>query len=528
MKFGIKLPYDIFCNEKSKASHLLCEAFGNADTLLDFLSKQIDVIELGVVEHTVNPLILKEAASICKRYGLSVTIHGSMSDINTADEFFAPYTMLFSSGMQALYNITVHPFSNPESTKALLSSICKYIDEMNYPVRITLENQRFTNENFRHTLCRDVADIVKSINHPKLYTCFDFGHQLSNVRKNGVAFDIADDAFFSVVRHTHIHSFFEGVTHFPLSCGETALEYNLTKLMQHKYDGALLLELAPARYCDRFDIKASILSSISILKSAAYQVERKIMAVEEYESRYVYHMNNVNRSLQKIRCGLGVLSPAMYILKMGNTKLAVDPSLWDLPVDNEGRNSLMKILRECDAVIVTHTHGDHFDCDILDNLSIPCFIPDFISYNRNNLTFTNDGYEATVGDVHLTFFESAHSLSDSIVPEYGFCIDFDGKNYVFPADVRDYNKLHRVFPDTEAVILHLWLGRANALNLHDNEYLEAFCRFAKSFGAKKVYLSHMFDIRREIEDMWSEIHSEPVRKRINNCNIIKCGDLIEL
>ena len=528
MRFGIKLSFADFC-EQSMGKTMFGEQFGEMNNFLDCLSNEFDVVELSAIYKDTNPETLKTAAAMCHKHGLSVTIHGAIDGISGGEEFFAPYLLLFETGIQPVYNITVHPLKNPEETERILRSVCEHIDKNNYPVRITLENQRYADESFKNTLCKDVAGVVKNINHKSLYTCFDFGHKHSNILKYGETFDVVEDDFLVLVRHTHIHSVYEGGTHFPLTCGEAALEGNIVGLLKYGYDEVLLLELLPGRYSDKFDIKESVFDSVSVLKTALAQVERKLEACAKYESGYADSVASVRNCL-KDGNGLGVLGPSSYIIKLGNTKIAVDISLWNLPVDNEGRKALLELLSECDALIITHKHADHFDREIINNIptEIPCFIPDFIDCDRENVIKTRDGYEAVLKDINLTFFESAHGADGNIVPEYGFCIGFEGKNYLFPTDVRDYKEEHRVFENTEVLIAHLWLGRANALNIHNNSYVNDFSAFARSFGAKRVYLSHMFDVRREIEDMWTDIHSDLVKEIIDNVNVIKTGDWIKL
>ena len=100
---------------------------------------------------------------------------------------------------------------------------------------------------------------------------------------------------------------------------------------------------------------------------------------------------------------------------------------------------------------------------------------------------------------------------------------------MFSADVRNYDiSSHPVFPNTKALIVHLWLGRENALNLYNNAYMEDFCRFANSYHAKKVFVSHMFDVRRKINDMWTDIHYDAVKHSLGESGYIKLGDWIQL
>ena len=228
-------------------------------------------------------------------------------------------------------------------------------------------------------------------------------------------------------------------------------------------------------------------------------------------------------------CGLGVIGPAMYIAKFGNTKLAIDPSFWDFPISDADKKAVLAVITECDGVIVTHNHADHYDAELLDEIpmQIPVFVPDFTDYKRENVINTTDGFSVNIKDVRIEFFESAHSLGTNIVPEYGFTVSHNGKNYVFPADVRDYEKPHKNFCDVEVLVAHLWLGKMNALNIYNNEYADLFCDFVNSFGAKRILIGHLFDIRRTILDMWSSVHCDIIKDKIPDLIMLRTGDFIE-
>lgn len=526
MKYGMKIPAEIFCVNIEGSANRICDAFGGKHNLLSFLNDEVDYVELGVITCNWNAKDVKNAVAECIKYGLSVTIHGTLNGATSPEEFFSPYTELFLSGFQEKYNITVHPFQSYEKTVDFLKEICCFADEKAYPVQITLENQRFSDDSKKENLCRHVADMVEAVGSSILYNCFDFGHHLFNVKKYGEDFDRAENKFLTQVKHTHIHSLYEGGTHFPLSCGEVMLEKNLTELILCGYDGVFLLELDVNKWDN---IKENIVASIGILKAAVCQVQRKLEASFEYKENFSDNIHYVAKRIEKADCGLGIMGPAMYIAKFGDTKLAIDPSFWELPIKDVDKKDVLAVISECDGVIVTHNHSDHYDAELLDEIpmQIPIFVPDFIDYKRENVINTTDGFSMNIKGVCVEFFESAHSLGTNIVPEYGFSVNYNGKNYVFPADVRDYEKPHPDFFDVEVLVAHLWLGKENALNLYDNPYMDLFCNFVNGFGTKRVLLGHILDFRRTVKDMWSEIHYKAIKGKIPESRILKLGDFVE-
>ncbi len=526
MRIGIKLFFDMFSDNISEKSQKQCDAFGGRDEYFRYISENCDSVEISPVRATADPELVLSAAKIVKNLGLHFTIHGVLGHESA---FFDPYKLLFESGLQPFYNITVHPYADMEETKETLTNICRIAEANNYPVRITLENQRYSSEDKLHNLCRDVARVVGEIGSPYLYNCFDFGHHMSNVIKQGEDFDEVTEQFLSQVRQTHIHSHDCNSTHFPLYCGKVRLEKNISDLMRHGDDEVHMIELDHNRYDGKYDLRKAVEGSIETLKIAKYQLEEKFKEADIYRNNYKEAVENAVEFLAGDKDGLAVFAPSAYILKLGGVKIAVDPALCTLPVQKKDVKLLADIVSGCDAVIVTHNHADHFDPELLDMLpdSIPIYMPSFLKSDKKSAVYVNDGDVVRIGETETEFFESAHSAGENIVPEYGFAVKYNGKHYVFPTDVRDYKKEHKVFSDTEMLIAHLWLGRRKALMLSDNVYIDEFAEFVNSFNAKKVVIGHLYDIHREIDDMWTDTHFDAVKDRIGNCEKAVLGDFIE-
>jgi hypothetical protein len=356
---------------------------------------------------------------------------------------------------------------------------------------------------------------------PNLGVCFDFGHSLSNERKFGC--DEPRDSFYDTVRHTHVHSLGKR-THFPLGCGEALLERNIGALIEHGFDGILSLELSAERFVELYDAREAFVSSVAILKRAAAQAERKKAAVALYKEDYGLHLREMKESFENASCLVGWLGPAAYVIRMGDVRIAVDVCVWDLPIPESEKREVLDWISTFDLVIVTHAHGDHYDrtlvCALPDRVKL--LIPDFMETDMPNIVKTSDGFTYEEKNIKISFFKSAHVS----VPEYGFAIHFRGENYVFPTDVRDYDAPHPVFDNTRALFAHLWLGKANALRLA-GDVPQKFCAFVKSFGAEVTYLAHLFDIRRTIDDMWTDVHFDAIKEHLTNAHPVTVGDMVE-
>ena len=528
MKIGCSLPYDIFSDDMKEISKKICDCFGGKEKLLETLAKELDTVELRAVRNGASEDDVYKAVSMCRKYGLGVTIHGDIRGAGSAEEFFAPYLKLFKSDFQEFYNITVHTLHYKEETAEFLEKACVYAIEKNYPVRITLENERLKNEFSVNGICTAVDEIVKKVNSPILFTCFDFGHQLSNIRKFGEDEDVVPDDFLSMARHTHIHSLTDGTTHYPITVGETLLDKNLKDLINRGYGEVLNLELEAQRFDDKVDIKDAFLNSIATLKAAVYQVKVTTENIPEFTVNYEKNQNRVMGNLEKSSFGIGLIGPAAYVIKLGDKKIAVDISMRKLP-GNEGSTTLIKeFLKDFDAMIVTHKHYDHYDEELLSSLpeTVMGYIPDFIETEIKNKVTTFSGFKTKIGDAEIEFFESHHSRVTNIVPEYGFAIKYNGGTYVFPTDVRTYTNEYPKFENVKVLFAHLWFFQA--LNLYDNPYIEQFEDFVKRFGAEKVCIAHLNDVRRPIDQMWSDMHFDTVKGNLNNAQMFALGDWIEL
>ncbi len=522
-KIGCSIRFSTFTSEPKQGAINLYNAFGGKEKLLEFLGKNVDAVELRMVDSSTSPLDLLNAVELIKSYGITATIHGTLAPV---EAFFLPYKKLFSSNVQNFYNIIVHPTQDRIETVKNLKDICQEIEKNNYPVRITLENQRKKTEDYFGT-CADVTDIVTEISSPHLFTCFDFGHQISNERKYDT--DFLQDDFLRLVKHTHIHSIYEGRTHFPLNHGETLLERNITCLIEKGFDGVFSLELSSERYENDFNVKDALVSSINILKTAVSQVILKNKMINFYKNDYLTQLEKLKLDFEKSKNCVALIGHSCYLIKFENTLLAVDLSPTVLPLGDKEKTFVLEWLKDFDGYITTHAHIDHYDPNFYPLIpkNLIKYLPDFIDSHEENPVKTFDGARFLVKDIELCFFESGHTGAGKMVREYGFYIEYNGEKYLFPCDVRNYDFAYPKFDNVRALFCHLWFGRGQALINTPNEYALKFCDFVKQFNAKENFVAHLYDLHRPIEEMWSELHVDIIKPLLPNVKEFLVGDLIE-
>ncbi|MBQ9965052.1 MAG: MBL fold metallo-hydrolase [Clostridia bacterium] len=520
---GAAIPFGLFEAPIPPKAEALRLGFGDVDAVLSSYAQQLQCVELRTVRAHSDPRLVAHAVKQLRERGLTVTIHGTLDEV---DAFFAPYAELLTLDWQPLYNVTVHPAASHDETVRLLHAICSQIEQNGYPFFITLENQRIT-EKKPFGLCEEIAEVVNQVDSEHLGICFDFGHQLSNTNK-----EIADpvtDRFLSQVRHTHIHSYYEGRTHFPLDHGTTALDQNLMALAAHQFDGVLSLELSAERYAEQIPIRESFEHSVMILKTAATLTENKAHAITFYQNEYLAAMRAAKQQFDEAENAVTLVGPSAYVMKFGDTRIAVDIAPNVLSLGEDEQAFLADWINGFDAYILSHAHKDHYDPAFLSKLSphIVTLVPDFMVSETPQAVHTTPGFERTFGDVTVTVFESGHKHGIAGVQEYGFSIRYRGETYVFPCDVRNFTFPFPAFENVRYLFAHLWLGKANALNLYDNPTIDAFCTFLKQFKFKDCYLAHLEDIHRPLNDMWSAVHVQAVTQKLPNVRPFSVGDVLK-
>lgn len=241
-----------------------------------------------------------------------------------------------------------------------------------------------------------------------------------------------------------------------------------------------------------------------------------------YEKQFFQKIKQMKAAFSDGKDRIALLTHAGYLLQLGGTRIAVDIAPKWFPLTEESKQALDGLIGTCDGVLLTHDHGDHYDKEWLESLSVPVYVPDFLEVAGAKPVA--NGEDLKIGNMLLHFFASAHVT----VPEYGFYAEGSGKRLYFPADVRDYTHNFPWFGKIDAVFTHLWLGKDMALKRRYNETIADYCNFAKSFGADKIFIAHLCDPSRNDENMWSDVHFRWVRKHLPEGVCFRAGDTIGL
>ena len=223
---------------------------------------------------------------------------------------------------------------------------------------------------------------------------------------------------------------------------------------------------------------------------------------------------------------LWVTYSANYLLNTGGFRWAIDPYSLFTRVGGGEQPDFAFDLADLKLVVLTHAHNDHLDLNLIktiQHLDIQWVIPRFMLDKIKQIADIEDskiivpepGKVIDIERMKLTPFEGLHFRGDSGVAELGYLVEFGIKRWLFPGDTRsyDFEKLPD-FGKLDAVIAHLWLGKAEAMKQKPSLIIE-FCSFFPKFQTSKIVVTHLREYGREEEDFWDLHHFQMVKTKIH-------------
>ncbi len=219
---------------------------------------------------------------------------------------------------------------------------------------------------------------------------------------------------------------------------------------------------------------------------------------------------------------------ANYLLRTGGIRWAIDPVFmnWRVPETPPGDHA--SFAEKLEFVLLTHNHADHLDLDLLRTLRnhpITWVVPEAMEavvvgkggISKDRIIYPVPMKTMVINGIRVTPFESLHweppppgKIEPHGVPEIGYLIEFKGKRWLFPGDIRDYRaKLLPKFGEIDVLFAHLWLGRKSAL-FENPPFVREFCQFCADLEPKKVILAHLDEYGRPADNLWDDHHAELV------------------
>lgn len=204
---------------------------------------------------------------------------------------------------------------------------------------------------------------------------------------------------------------------------------------------------------------------------------------------------------------------ANYLFKTDNVIWAVDPA---------HREYEIPVLPGVEFVLLTHAHDDHYQPRTLMKLAQAgsrILAPDFLPHIGEipGVEYVAPGDTVQIGPLQIRVLPAHHYDEGTTigVPEVSYWVQSSRLSIALPADVRDYTV---PFPMQRPnwLFAHVWLGRANALNLPCEPWLSKAARFFDDIRAGHIVLAHLNDATRIPEDRWTDVHADLMRAYLPN------------
>ncbi|MBQ8606499.1 MAG: MBL fold metallo-hydrolase [Clostridia bacterium] len=216
---------------------------------------------------------------------------------------------------------------------------------------------------------------------------------------------------------------------------------------------------------------------------------------------------------------LWLAGPSSYVFSLNGTKFAVDLQIRRESDLEALRDSLDSDLSDISFVLITHQHGDHMCVPLINALKdadIKWFIPegtraDYMErsgLSEDKIVRTKPGGKYNVNGIEINAFFTPHAVGEQPFLQCGYRISDGKKNVIIPGDIRDYDYCD--YPKSSNIDLcvsHLWAGKDSMTPDKYMPMLEKFCKTSASFGAKRYFLCHLYEIGREESSLWRYVHA---------------------
>ena len=246
-----------------------------------------------------------------------------------------------------------------------------------------------------------------------------------------------------------------------------------------------------------------------------------------------------------------LLYSANYLFRTAGVRWALDPlrlrqRLLEAPLMDARRD-----LEELSLALLTHRHIDHLDLGLVGELSelpIRWVVPeDLLELVRqagladNRIIVPRPLEALEIDGLRITPFDGLHWADAPElpqgrrgVPSMGYCVEWDGKRWLFPGDVRTLSAERLpALGRLDGAFVHLWLGKRMAL-VETPPRLEEFCRFCAGINTPRLILTHLWEVGRTAEECWTDRHAEMVRQRLGEIapgievRVAKIGEAVDL
>lgn len=207
-----------------------------------------------------------------------------------------------------------------------------------------------------------------------------------------------------------------------------------------------------------------------------------------------------------------------YIFRTGGVLWAVDPYFGAGDVLKNNGEKIREFYTKVKFILISHNHRDHFDpqfARLIGDLDVQWIIPEFMEkqgedWGIKDVLFVNMADNISKGEITIDILQGRHWDRDN--PNTGtdalcYFVKTPKGSIFLPGDIRDYTIGKIKLPQRPDVIIsHVWLGRGNALTGNWDDYADEFSRFIGEFNPGSIYLTHLYETKRPLQDMWTHTH----------------------
>jgi len=216
---------------------------------------------------------------------------------------------------------------------------------------------------------------------------------------------------------------------------------------------------------------------------------------------------------------------ANYLFATGELRWALDPYALSTRLPGAPAPDFAADLAGLSLVVLTHAHNDHFDPHLIRGVRhlplrwvIPAAMLETVQSAADlpaeRICVPENGTPLRFEGLTLTPFEGLHIDGERGVPATGYLTEFEGRRWLFPGDTRVYDAARLpAFGRLDGLVAHLWLGRGEAARRKPT-MLDAFCQFCAAFQAPRVVVTHLNELGRDADDLWSERHYHQAATRL--------------
>ncbi len=549
--FGVSVPYKYLRDGRDIFGEFPFEKGSPCPLAAYLVSLGAGSAELRQVGPSEDPADVLRAARILWNAGLAVTVHGKVKSLKSAvSDVFDPISLLIENlpyEIQKRVNVTIHPIAAPDcdflsENVKMLTDLVRHVIENDLPVSIALENKRLMPDDSFGDCCPLVRDAVEAVRdafdlpdpdlcrsdkNPVVGICFDMGHYAwyKKTSDPDAPYCPPDEKFMKYVIHTHIHGLSgANKTHFPIVTGSELPFVENLRAFERSYAGILNLELEPKRFWEKITFSEAIRKTLERLRQSltlTYQMFDDLR--KNFADRLYSSLSLLDESAAGARFSLP--QSTFYVFNTNGTKWVADPSVRAAGKITGMTEKLPGLLKKADYIFISHAHSDHFDKDVV-RLSAgkgpKWIIPDFmvdkalsLGLSENEIVTSRANEPLSLGNLTVYPFKGRHfrPVSGKGVPCMGYKITSEGApSILLVGDVRDYSVCD--LPDVgraDVVFAHVWLGDKKCME-KDFPMIADFVRFYSSFGAKKIFLTHLYESGRAEESCWRREHAEMIRK----------------